>query len=52
MTRIVFLALTLVAVAGCSTGRDLPQARGPWVQLNAEKWTATPTDLAAPEARR
>lgn len=35
----------LVLLTACAGGEPLPVASGPWRQLNASYWTATPADL-------
>lgn len=46
------LLLVLLAIAGCSSGRELAMPRGAWFQLNPTHWTAQAGDLRGPEAYR
>jgi hypothetical protein len=42
--RILAMLIVLAVLSGCA-GDDLPEASGPWHQLNAGYWQASPADL-------
>jgi hypothetical protein len=40
-----FLVIAVLAILSGCAGNDLPEASGPWRQLNSGYWVASPADL-------